>query len=157
MNSISNFSKTIALVIVMCGFSAHVMAGPNLMGKLRTSKNKSVLVNSNAAGSGATIISGARIQCPDKTGATVDLSSMGRLDIAANTDLTLVFSPGEVNVHLRSGYVVLTTNKGISGTVTTAEGTVFATDPSKVSSVIGKLSGAKGPETGAVLGAKQGA
>lgn len=156
MISISKLSKTLALVFVTCAFQAHVMAGPGLMGKLRTGNNKPVLVNSNKAGSGTTIISGARIQCPDKIGATVDLGSLGRLDIAANSDLTLVFAANDVTVQLRAGYVVLTTNKGISGIVTTSEGTVFGTDPSKVSSVIAKMKNAQGPETGAAIGAGQG-
>jgi hypothetical protein len=156
MISISKLSKTIALVFVTCAFQVHVMAGPGLMGTLRTGNNKSVLVNSNKAGSGTTIISGARIQCPDKIGATVDLGSLGQLDIAANSDLTLVFAASKVTVQLRSGYVVLTTNKGITGTVTTTEGTVFVTDPSKVSSVIARMKGARGPETGAAIGAAQG-
>lgn len=156
MNSISRLSKTIALVFVMCAFQAQVMAGPGLLGKLRTSNNKPVLVNGNKAGSGTTFISGARIQCPDKIGATVDLGSLGRIDIAANSDLTLEFVASKVTVQLRAGYVVLTTNKGITGIVTTSEGTVFATDPSKVSSVIAKMKDAQGPETGAPIGAAGG-
>lgn len=156
MISISKLSKIIALVTLMCAFQVHVTAGPGLMGKLTTGSNKLVLVNSNKAGSGTTIISGARIQCPDKIGATVDLGSLGRLEIAANSDLTLVFVAGEVIVQLRSGYVILTTNKGITGTVTTSEGTVFGTDPSKVSSVIARMKGAQGPETGAAIGAAHG-
>jgi hypothetical protein len=156
MISISQLSKTAVLVFVMCAIQAQVIAGPGLMGKLRTSNNKFVLVNSNKAGSGATIISGARIQCPEKVGATVDLGLLGQLDIAANSDLTLVFATDEVQVQLRSGYVVLTTNKGIIGTVKTSEGVVFETDPSKVSSVIAKMKGAEGPETGAPIGATGG-
>ena len=156
MISISQLSKTITLAFVMCAVQAQVMAGPGLMGKLRTSNNKLVLVNSNKARSGTTIISGARIQCPEKVGATVDLGSLGRLDIAANSDLTLAFATDEVKVQLRTGYVVLTTNKGITGTVKTSEGVVFGTDPSKVSSVIAKMKGAEGPETGAPIGATGG-
>lgn len=156
MISISKLSKTIALVFVTSVFTVQVMAGSGLMGTLRTGNNKSVLVNSNKAGSGTTIISGARIQCPDKIGATVDLGSLGRLDIAANSDLTLVFVAGKVTVQLRSGYVVLTTNKGITGIVSTSEGTNFGTDPTKVSSVIARMKGAQGPETGAAIGAAQG-
>lgn len=146
----------VALIIATCAIQARVMAGPALMGKLRTGNNKPVLVNSNKAGSGTTILSGARIQCPAKIGATVDLGTLGRLDIAANSDLTLVFAANEISVQLRSGYVVLTTNKGINGTVTTSEGTVFGTDPAKVSSVIAKMKDAQGPETGAPIGATKG-
>jgi hypothetical protein len=156
MISISKLGKTIALAFVMCAVQVQVMASPRLTGKLRTSNNKRVLVNSNKAGSGTTIISGARIQCPEKVGATIELGSLGRLDIAANSDLTLVFVTDEVTVQLRSGYVVLTTNKGITGMVTTSEGVVFETDPSKVSSVIAKMKGTPGPETGAPIGAAGG-
>jgi hypothetical protein len=156
MNSISRLTKTMALLFITCALQSHVIAAPDLMGRLRTANNKSVTVNSNKARSGMTIISGARIQCPDKIGATIDLSSLGRLDIAANSDLTLVFTPREVRVQLRSGYVVLTTNKGISGIVTTSDGTVFGTDSSKESSVIARVKGAPGPETGAVIGATPG-
>ena len=67
-----------------------------------------------------------------------------------------MFVAGKVTVQLRAGYVVLTTNKGITGIVNTSEGTVFGTDPSKVSSVIARMKGAQGPETGAAIGAAQG-
>lgn len=153
---ISKLSKTIALVFVTCAFQMHVMAGAGLMGKLRTRENKPVLVNLNKARSGTTIMSGSEIQCPAKIGATVDLGSLGRLDIAPNTSLTIRFVAGEVSVQLRSGYVVLTTNKGVNGVVTTSEGTVFRTDSSKLSSVIAKTKDAQGPETGVVVGAAAG-
>lgn len=153
MNSIARLSRTIALVFLTCAVPAQVLAGPGLLGKLRTSNNKPVLVNSNKASSGTTIISGARIECPDKIGATVDLGSLGRLDIAANSDVTLEFAANEVRVKLRAGYVVLTTNKGVTGTVNTSEGDVFGTDPTKVSSVIAKMAGVAGPEAGAAIGA----
>ena len=126
------------------------------MGKLRTRNNKPVLVNLNKASSGTTILSGSRIQCPEKIGATVDLGVLGRLDIAPQTDLTLNFLAGEIRVQLNLGYVVLTTNKGISGTVTTSEGTVFVTDPSKVSSVVARTRDAQGPETSVLVGAGAG-
>jgi hypothetical protein len=148
----TKLGKTIALVFITCAFQVHVIAGPRLMGKLRTRNNKPVLVNSNKAGSGTTIMSGAQIQCPDKIGATVDLGQLGRLDIAPNTDLTLRFVAGEVSVQLRSGYVVLTTKKGVTGVVTTSEGAVYTTDPSKPSSVIAMTKGAQGPDAAFPVG-----
>ena len=59
-------------------------------------------------------------------------------------------------MQLNLGYVVLTTNKGISGTVTTSEGTVFVTDPTKVSSVVARTRDAQGPETSVLVGAGAG-
>lgn len=152
----SKLARTIALVFVICALQAHGIAVPGLTGKLRTGKNKPVLVNNNKAATGTTIVSGARIKCPNNVGATVELGILGRLDIAANTDLTLIFGGTDVRVQLRSGYVVLTTNKGISGVVTTSEGAVFSTDPAKTSSVIAKVKNAPGPETGVPVGASQG-
>jgi hypothetical protein len=152
----AKLGKTIALVFVACAFQIQALAGGGLMGKLRTRDNKPVLVNKNKTGSGTTVMSGSQIECPDKIGATLDLGPLGRLDIAPKTDLTIVFVATEVNVQLRSGYLVLTTNKGIKGSVTTSEGAVFATDSSKLSSVVAKTTGAGGPETGAVVGAAAG-
>lgn len=152
----SRLGKTIALVAVTLALQVSVMGVPGLTGKLRTRNNKPVLVNSHKAGSGTTILSGAQIQCPAKIGATVDLGRLGRLDMAPKTDLRISFSATEVNIQLTSGYVVLSTRKGISGTVTTSEGTVFRTDSSMASSVVARTKGSEGPETAAQIGAAAG-
>ena len=131
----------------------HAVAAVPPMGKLKTRDNKPVVVNGHKTVSGTTLLSGSEIQCPDKVGATIDLGSLGRLDIAPKTDLTLTFHDTDVSVQLRSGYVVLTTNKGVCGTVNTTEGEVFKTDCSKTSSVIAKTGGVIGPATAASVGA----
>lgn len=150
----SKISKTIGLALVACALYAQVLAVPGLMGKLKTRDNKPVMVNGNKATSGTTLVSGAQIQCPDKVGATVDLGTLGRVDMAPKSDMTLSFNASSISVQLRSGYVVLTTSKGISGTVTTPEGKVFQTDSSRMSSVVAKTKDAIGPET--AVGAKSG-
>jgi hypothetical protein len=148
--------KTITLVFVTCALQAYAIAGPPLMGKLRTRDNKPVLVNGNKASSGTTLLSGSQIQSPEKIGATVDLGSLGRLDMAPKTDLTLNFSATEISVQLKSGCAVLTTKKGISGRVTTSEGNVFQTDSSKLSSVLARTKECEGPETALPIGAAAG-
>ena len=140
------------VLFLLAGVLQAVVAAPP-MGKLKTRDNKPILINGHKAVSGTTLLSGSEIQCPDKVGATIDLGSLGRLDIAPKTDLTLTFHDTEVTVQLRSGYVVLTTNKGVCGTVNTSEGEVYSTDCSKTSSVIAKTSGTKGPEAAASVGA----
>ena len=152
----STLSKAIALIAVICILGLNVVAGSPIMGKLRTRNNKPVTVNGSNVTSGTTIMSGAQIQCPEKIGATVDLGSLGRLDIAPKTDLTLTFDSTKITVDLRSGYLVLTTKPGINGAVNTLEGKVFATDPAKLSSVIARTSNAEGPETSAQIGAGSG-
>jgi hypothetical protein len=156
---ISRFGKTISLVLVALvlqfAMQLVVQAKPT-MGKLKTRNNKPVTVNGHKAASGTTLMSGSTIQCPDKVGATIDLGSMGRVDIAPNSNLTVTFSQAVVSVELRSGYVVLTTSKGISGTVNTVDGEVFRTDSAKNSSVIAKTKGVSGPQTAASVGASNG-
>ena len=74
-------------------------------------------VNGNSAKSGETIFSGQQIQTPEGVGATVQLGGLGRVDIAPNTNLTLTFEEGKINVALVSGCVILTAGKGVVGTV----------------------------------------
>lgn len=145
----SKISKTIVLAFVACALQVQAMAGAGLLGKLKTRDNKPVSVNSHQVSSGTSIVSGSQIQCPEKVGATVDLGSLGRIDMAPKTDLTLTFNASGISVQLRAGYVVLTTAKGISGNVTTPEGKVFQTDSAKMSSVVARTKDAVGPETAA--------
>ena len=152
----SKFGKSIALIFAIGVLQINLVAGPTLMGKLRTRNNKPVSVNSNKAKSGTTILSGSQIVCPEKVGATVDLGALGRLDMAPSTDVTLTFDGTRVDVRLKAGYVVLTTKKGIAGTVTTDDGKVVVTDRSKLSSVVASTAGAAGPEAAAAVGAAAG-
>jgi hypothetical protein len=147
-------SKIFALVFVACALQFTALADSPLMGKLRTRDNKPVMVNSHQSTSGTTVLSGSQIQCPEKTGATIDLGELGRIDMAPKSDITLSFNASSISVQLRAGYVVLTTSKGIKGNVMTPEGKVVQTDSSKTSSVVAKTKGAEGPET--AVGARGG-
>jgi hypothetical protein len=86
-------------------------------GRLTTRGNHPVTVNGNSARSGETVFSGQSIQTPAGVGATVNLPGLGRVDIAPNTNLTLSFGDGKINVTLASGCVVLTANRGTAGTL----------------------------------------
>ncbi|MBV8859870.1 MAG: hypothetical protein JOZ02_23265 [Acidobacteria bacterium] len=86
-------------------------------GRLTTRGNKAVTVNGTSAKSGDTVFSGQSIQTPEGVGATVNLPGIGRVDIAPNTNLTLSFESGKVNVVLVSGCVILTANRGNVGSV----------------------------------------
>lgn len=140
--------------LFMIAGALHVVAAAPPMGKLKTRNNKPITVNGHKSVSGTTLLSGSTLQSPDKVGATVDLGTMGRLDIAPKTDLTLTFHDAVVTVQLRSGYVVLTTNKGICGTVITSDNQSFATDCARTSSVIAKTMDANGAEAAAQIGSR---
>ena len=99
-------------------------------GRLTTRGNNPVSVNGTSAKSGETIFSGQTIQTPDGVGASVQLPGLGRVDIAPNTNLTLTFEDGKINVTLASGCLILTADKGVTGTLQ-AGGTTQQTDPAK--------------------------
>jgi hypothetical protein len=109
---------------------ATAQAGQSLKGRLTTRGNNPVTVNGNSAKSGATIFSGQQIQTPAGVGATVQLPGLGRLDIAPNANVTVTFENGKINVAVTSGCVILTAERGTTGTVT-AQGTTQQTDPAK--------------------------
>lgn len=139
-------TRIIALALVSAVALVSVQAKTAPMGRLKTRDNKPVTVNGHKATSGTTVLSGAEIECPDKVGATVDLGALGRVDMAPNSSMTLNFTATDVTVQLKSGYIVLTTNKGIPGVVNTTDGQVFQANGA---SVVAKMAGITGPEAAA--------
>jgi hypothetical protein len=97
-------------------------------GQLLMSENQSALVNGTSATTGTTIFSGTQLQTPDGAAATVNLGTLGRISIDPNTLLTLTFDKETVDVNVSAGNAVLTTNAGVKGTLTTAEGMKLATN-----------------------------
>ena len=97
-------------------------------GRLTTRGNNPVTVNGNNAKSGETIFSGQSIQTPAGVGATVNLPELGRVDITPGSNLTLTFENGKMKVTLVSGCVILTANKGITGTIESG-GSTQETEP----------------------------
>lgn len=96
-------------------------------GRLTTRGNNPVTVNGTSARSGETIFSGQTIQTPSGVGATVNLPGIGRVDMAPNTNVTLSFEAGKINVTLASGCAILTADKGTVG-VLDADGSAQQTD-----------------------------
>jgi hypothetical protein len=109
-------------------FGAPAQGGAH-QGRLTTRGNNPVSVNGTSAKSGETIFSGQTIQTPAGVGATVNIPGLGRVDIAPNTTLTFTFADGTISVSLASGCAILTTNKGVAGTVL-AGGSTQQTDAS---------------------------
>lgn len=97
--------------------------------RLATRGNQPITVNGASASGGATILTGALIETPDQVGATINLGSLGTLDIAPNTKLTLEFDQnGNVKVKLVVGCVILKTKKGTNGEVEVPTGSAGKTD-----------------------------
>ena len=100
-------------------------------GSLTTQDNKPVMVNGAATVGGLTIVTGASIETPDGVGATVNLGSLGSLQIEPNSKLILEFQKGSVKVMLLQGCVTLRTKRGTSGEVDNRQGTIGTSSAGK--------------------------
>ena len=123
------------------------------MGILTTQGNKEITVNDTNAISGATIVSGARIETPAETSATVGIDSPDSLEIEPNTKLSVEIHQRSVKVTLAEGCVSLRTTRGTTGEISTAKGYTAKTD----SSQDGKLGSCPGRSPAAIVPAGAGA
>jgi hypothetical protein len=151
--------RMVAAFLVITLFQVYVLADavrPNasaepaglVYGKLSLPGNRAILINGNNATSGTTILSGAQLQTPEGTEATVLLGPAGHLYIAPNSELTLTFDKTSVDVLVRKGNAVLSTNAGVAGTVRDADGKVLSTvDPANTGATAGKPASAAAKTT----------
>ena len=101
--------------------------------RLTTRNNQPITVNGNSAATGASIVTGATIETGADQSATINLGSLGSVDIAPNTKLVLTYDDrGNVKVTLVVGCAILTAKKKTTGEVATEQqGTAAKTDPAK--------------------------
>jgi len=127
-------------VAVQIAFAAPTSTTPNaapvpqqFIARLTTRNNQPITVNGNSAATGASILTGATIETGADQAATVNLGSLGTLDIAPNTKLVLTYDEnGNVKATLVYGCAVLTAKKKTTGEVATEQGgTAAKTDPAK--------------------------
>ncbi|MCA1567942.1 MAG: hypothetical protein LC803_20320 [Acidobacteria bacterium] len=97
-------------------------SGNLLFGQLVLDEDKSISLNGNNAVTGTTILSGSQMSTPQAVEASVVLDSLGSLNIAPETDLTLVFDKASVNVVVAKGFASLNTVDGVKGSITLPEG-----------------------------------
>ncbi len=100
-----------------------------LVVRINTSGNRPILVNGNSTASGGSLATGATIETPDGTSATIDLGPLGTLDLEPNSKVILDFDcppappagteakPCKVKVKVVAGCMVLKTKKGTEGQV----------------------------------------
>src|SRR6476661_8992189 len=101
--------------------------------RLTTRNNQPITVNGNSAATGASIVTGATIETGADQSATVNLGSLGTVDIAPNTKLVLTFDEnGHIKVTLVYGCAIVTAKKKTTAEVGTEQGgTAAKTDSAK--------------------------
>ena len=117
--------------VSFAGPNSKSAAGPQQFTAILTTRgNRPIMINGVSAIGGATILTGAVIETPDQVGATVNLGSLGTMDIAPNTKLILEFDQNaNVRVTLVVGCAILRARKNTTAEVATSQGTAGITDP----------------------------
>jgi hypothetical protein len=129
----------IAQISVQVGFAgptspaSPVPVPQQFIARLTTRNNQPITVNGLSAATGASIVTGATIETGADTSATVNLGSLGQLDIAPNTKLMLSYDDkGNVKVTVLVGCAILIAKKKTNGEVGTEQGgSAGKTDPAK--------------------------
>jgi hypothetical protein len=130
-----NGSRAIAALllfsITQIGLATRATAIPQqFVARLTTRNNQPITVNGLSANTGASIVTGATIETGADQSATVNLGSLGTLDIAPNTKLVLTYDDqGNVKALIVYGCSILTAKKKTKGEIATEQGSAGKTDP----------------------------
>jgi hypothetical protein len=130
-----NGSRAIAALLLFSvtqiGLATRATAVPQqFIARLTTRNNQPITVNGLSATTGASIVTGATIETGADQSATVNLGSLGTLDIAPNTKLVLTYDDqGNVKALIIYGCAILTAKKKTKGEIATEQGSAGKTDP----------------------------
>ena len=99
-------------VAVLATYSMVALAGPGkvagelaVSGKTITGEAPFVFVNGEVARSGRSVFSGSTITTSESTNAVINLSKLGKIELAPNTALNLTFDENGISGALTSGTV----------------------------------------------------
>lgn len=112
---------SVQLGFAEAGSTAVVPVPQQYIARLRTSGNRPITVNNNAAATGASLVTGAMIETGADQSATIDIGDF-TLDIAPNTRLRLDYDDqGRVKVFLISGCAIVRSRGKTEAEIQTAD------------------------------------
>jgi hypothetical protein len=120
-------------IAVLSLYSMVVLAAPGAKASGELSLNGEVSVNGQIAVSGGTLFSDSTIVTSEKSNASVNISKLGRVELAPNSNLLISFADNTLNAVLQTGSAQVSTLAGITVNLTTKDGTVVV-DGSKATS-----------------------
>jgi len=112
-------------VAILSVYSMVVLASPAARASGDLSVSGIVTVNGENALSGGTLFSDSLITTAEKSNATVNLSKLGRVEVAPSSDLKLSFNEKSVMGSLENGAAQVSTLAGISVNFITKDGAVI--------------------------------
>ena len=121
-NTSRKFFTLITVAAVWCVYSMVALAMPvDQAGEITVTGQ--MTVNGLPAVSNSTILSGAVVETGANSSAVVSLGKLGRVEILADSNLTLNFSAGSITAILQSGKARFSSSAGVATTVTTKDAT----------------------------------
>jgi hypothetical protein len=124
-NSFRKFTTLTTLAAVWCVYSMVAYAIPkDLAGEITVTGQ--VSVNGQAAVSSSTILSGSTIVTGSDSSAVISLGKTGRIEVLANSSLTLSFTDNSIIGTLSEGKYRISSAAGVAATMATKAATVMA-------------------------------
>lgn len=124
-NTFRKFVTLFTVAAVWCVYSMVAFAMPvDQAGEITVSGQ--VTVNGQPAISNSTILSGAVIAAGANSNAMISLGKLGRIEVLADSNVTLIFSTSSIVVTLTEGQTRVSNPAGVAATVTTKDATVIA-------------------------------
>ena len=129
-------------VAMLSVYSMVVLASPAAKApSAQLSVSGQVTVNGESAFSGGTLFSESTIATAEKSSATVNLSKLGRVELAPSTGMTLSFTENSVLGSLQNGSAHVSTLPGVAVNFTTADGNVAVDGTQQTSFTVNVVDG----------------
>ncbi|MGH9800008.1 MAG: hypothetical protein ACRD82_06555, partial [Blastocatellia bacterium] len=122
MNRHQNLICSLKLAVCLLVLAVSVMAQSKVAGELAAASEATI--NGASAVSGTTVFSNNRVRTSRQGAAIVNAGKLGRLELGAESDLTLQFSPGNLGGQLHGGRAVISAPMGVAISVSTPKGLV---------------------------------
>jgi hypothetical protein len=124
-NRIRKSITLLTAVAVWCVYSTVIFAASkDITGEITVTGQ--VTVNGQNAVSNATITSGSTIVTGANSSAVVSLGKLGRVELSADSDMTLRFAEGSITGVLNAGKVRVSNAAGVATTIATKDATAIA-------------------------------
>ncbi|MBS1792585.1 MAG: hypothetical protein JSS81_01955 [Acidobacteria bacterium] len=124
-NLIHKSFTLLTAVAVMCVYSMVALAAPkDITGDITVSGQ--VSVNGQSIVSNSTVVSGSTIVTGDNSTAVISLGKTGRVELLANSNISLRFSDTGITGILSEGKVRVSNAAGVATTITTKDAAVIA-------------------------------
>jgi phage baseplate assembly protein gpV len=132
---------TAVAVAVLSVYSMVVLAAPGAKASGELSVSGQVTVNGQKVISGGTVFTDSMISTAAQSSASVNISKVGRVELAPNSNLHLSFGDNSITAMLETGSAQVSTVAGTTVNLTTNDGTVVVDGSQATSFSVSSLRG----------------